>query len=374
METIKLATVCSGIGAPEKALKLLGIPYELVFFSEIDNAAIRSYCSIHGENRAKNLGDLSRIDYERLPKDIDLIVGGTPCQDFSTSGLGKGGEEGSGTRSSLMWYYVKLIAQTKPKIVVWENVAAVLNCKHYMTYRKFYLTLNRLGYRVNAGVLNAKYFNLPQNRVRVFVVAIRKDTDIRFSYPRGYDSGVRIRHELSDNIPDKYFAKSYEDMILYNRRFLSTHNIMPVGRIKNAKFKQTNEVLSIEGIFDCLTTKQGNWIVDDRLPREKPIRHLIPQESLRFMGFEDKDFYKCRYRYEKKEKKKIRRDNVPDGELYMQAGNSIAVNALMALFGQIYGVPWQDKVFKERKKTERELLNELPLFAYMREHSAGGER
>ncbi|MFQ9738225.1 MAG: hypothetical protein ACLR06_11170 [Christensenellaceae bacterium] len=58
----------------------------------------------------------------------------------------------------------------------------------------------------------------------------------------------------------------------------------------------------------------------------------------------------------------------------MQAGNSIAVNALMALFGQIYGVPWQDKVFKERKKTERELLNELPLFAYMREHSAGGER
>ena len=170
---IKLATVCSGIGAPEKALQLLGIKYELVFFSEIDNAAIRSYCSIHGENREKNLGDLSRIDYSKLPKDIDLIVGGTPCQDFSVSGLGKGGEEGSGTRSSLMWFYIKLIAETKPKIVVWENVAAVLNCKHYMTYRKFYCTLNNLGYRVNAGVLNAKYFNLPQNRVRVFVVAVR---------------------------------------------------------------------------------------------------------------------------------------------------------------------------------------------------------
>ena len=61
MEKLKLATVCSGIGAPEKALALLGIPYELVFFSEIDHAAIRSYCSIHGENRAKNLGVLSRI-------------------------------------------------------------------------------------------------------------------------------------------------------------------------------------------------------------------------------------------------------------------------------------------------------------------------
>ena len=88
------------------------------------------------------------------------------------------------------------------------------------------------------------------------------------------------------------------------------------------------------------------------------------------MGFEDKDFYKCRYRYEKKGSKKIRCDNVPDGEIYIQAGNSIAVNVLMALFGQLYGVPWQDKVFEERKKTEEELLRELPLFAYMRDNAA----
>ena len=370
MKTIKIATVCTGIGAPEKALTLLGIPYELAFFSEIDNAAIRSYCSIHGENREKNLGDLSRIDYSKLPKDIDLIVGGTPCQDFSVSGLGKGGEEGSGTRSSLMWFYIKLIAETKPKIVVWENVAAVLNCKHYMTYRKFYCTLNNLGYRVNAGVLNAKYFNLPQNRVRVFVVAVRKDADISFAYPHGYDSGIRIKHALCERIPEKYFSKSREDMLLYNRHYTSTHNIMPVGKIKNSKFKQTNEVLSIDGIFDCLTTKQGNWIVDDRIPREKPLRHLVPNESLRLMGCEDKDFYKCRYRYERKGTKKIRCDNVPDGEIYMQAGNSIAVNVLMALFGEMFGIPWQEKVFKERMKTEEELLIELPLFEWMRENTA----
>ena len=134
---IKLATVCTGIGAPEKALTLLGIPYELAFFSEIDRPAIRSYCAIHGISEAKNLGDLSKIDYGKLPNDIDLIVGGTPCQDFSVSGLGKGGEEGSGTRSSLMWYYVRLIAQTHPKIVIWENVAAVINENHIRNYSKF---------------------------------------------------------------------------------------------------------------------------------------------------------------------------------------------------------------------------------------------
>ena len=110
--------------------------------------------------------------------------------------------------------------------------------------------------------------------------------------------------------------------------------------------------------------------MDDRIPREKPLRHLVPNESLRFMGFEDKDFYKCRYRYERKGTKKIRCDNVPDGEIYMQAGNSIAVNVLMALFGEMFGIPWQEKVFKERMKTEEELLNELPLFEWMRENTA----
>ena len=92
---LKIATVCTGIGAPEKALQLLGIPYELEFFSEIDLPAIRSYCAIHGEPRNKNFGDLTNIDRKPLPTDLDLVVGGTPCQDFSTSGLGKGGEEGS---------------------------------------------------------------------------------------------------------------------------------------------------------------------------------------------------------------------------------------------------------------------------------------
>ena len=261
-------------------------------------------------------------------------------------------------------------ANTKPKIVIWENVAAVLNEKHIRTYRKFYNTLNSLGYKINAGILNAKYFNLPQNRVRIFVVAMRKDLEMSFSFPRGYDSGVRIKHVLQDKIPEKFFSKSLDDMVPYNKAFASTHRIMALGKIKNTKFKQTNEVLSIDGIFDCLTTKQGNYIVDDRTPRKKNIRHLTPNESLRLMGFEDKDFYKARYRYEKQGNKSVPLPNVPEGEIYVQAGNSIAVNVLMALFGEIYGVPWKEKVFKDRQKTDRDLLYELPLFAFMKDDAA----
>ena len=86
-----------------------------------------------------------------------------------------------------MWYYVKLIAQTHPKVVIWENVAAVINENHIRNYRKFYHTLLSLGYKIQAGILNAKFFNLPQNRVRIFVVAIRKDLNLHFTFPHGYD-------------------------------------------------------------------------------------------------------------------------------------------------------------------------------------------
>lgn len=367
---LKLATVCTGIGAPEKALTLLGIPYELSFFSEIDRPAIRSYCAIHGISESKNLGDLSQIDFDKLPKDLDLVVGGTPCQDFSVSGLGKGGEEGSGTRSSLMWYYVRLIAQTKPKIVIWENVAAVINNKHNHTYRKFYLTLSSLGYRVHAGILNSKFFNLPQNRVRIFVVAIRKDLNLHFTFPHGYDSGIRIKHMLQQKVPDKYFCKTFDDVEPYNKVFNHTHCIMQYGHLKDTTFKQTNEVLSIDGIFDCLTTKIGNYIIDDRVPREKPIRHLMPIESLQFMGFEKKDYFKCRYRYIRRKGKAMHQPYVSEGDIYVQAGNSIAVNVLMALFGQIYGIEWREKVFKERYKTEEQLMYELPIFTYMNNTTA----
>lgn len=372
---LKVATVCSGIGAPEKALKMLGIPYELSFFSEIDIPAIKAYCAIHKESTNKNFGNLENINQKPIPQDLDLLVGGTPCQDFSNAGLGKGGEEGSGTRSSLMWYYIKLIALSKPKIVVWENVAAVISIKHIHTYRKFCHTLSGLGYRLNADILNAKYFNVPQNRTRLILVAVRKDLKIDFEYPHGYDSGVRIKDLLEHKVNDKYYTKTLDDVEPYNRYFADTFRIMPLGKIKGAIYKQCNEVLCIEGIFDCLTTKQGNYILDEHSSREKNIRHLTPLEALRFMGFEDKDYYKSRYFYCKNEStgKKERIVYVSETDIYSQAGNSIVVTVLMAVFGQLYGVEWEHKVFGKRYKTPFELLCELPMFAVLRENCKNDE-
>lgn len=150
---------------------------------------------------------------------------------------------------------------------------------------------------------------------------------------------------------------------------------MPLGKIKGAIYKQCNEVLCIEGIFDCLTTKQGNYILDEHSSREKNIRHLTPLEALRFMGFEDKDYYKSRYYYRKNEStgKKERVVYVSETDIYSQAGNSIVVTVLMAVFGQLYGVEWEHKVFGKRYKTPFELLCELPMFAVLREDCKNDE-
>lgn len=83
---LKIATICSGIGAPEKALRNLDIDYELVYFCEFDKYAVQSYCAIHGVDANKNLGDLTKVDIDKLPRNLDLLVGGTPCQDFSLAG------------------------------------------------------------------------------------------------------------------------------------------------------------------------------------------------------------------------------------------------------------------------------------------------
>ena len=119
---VKLLSLFSGIGSPEQALKNIGIEYELVGFSEIDKFAIKSYCNVHNVSEDLNLGDITNIDISSLPTDIDLITHGSPCQDFSISGQQKGGDKGTGTRSSLMWTSVDIVEHCKPKVGLWENV------------------------------------------------------------------------------------------------------------------------------------------------------------------------------------------------------------------------------------------------------------
>ena len=121
---MKVLSLFSGIGAFEKALDNLERPYELVGFSEIDKYAVKSYCAIHGVDESMNLGDITKIDEKALPKDIDLITYGFPCQDISLAGKQKGlfNEDGTQTRSGLFFEALRVIESTKPRIAIAENV------------------------------------------------------------------------------------------------------------------------------------------------------------------------------------------------------------------------------------------------------------
>lgn len=338
---INVATVCSGIGAPEKALSNLGIPFKLIFFSEIDKSAIKAYCAIHNESADKNIGNLKNFRKYKFKVSIDLLIGGTPCQDFSIAGQGAGGEQNSGTRSSLMWDYLDMIEALKPKVVIWENVAAVINNNHYNNYKKFYFKLLSLGYKIDAKIHNSKYFNVPQNRERIFLVAQRKDCYLPFAHPVGYDSGIRLKHIMTDMSPHKK-RLTFKKITDYA---YSKHRIIKCGVSINTSYKYGNLLISSNGISECLTTRPGNWILHNNQTRK-----LTPKERFLLMGFDSKDYEACKCA------------KVSTAAMISQTGNSIVVNVLMAIFGELYKVDWKRKVFKDRYKTQEELLAELPIF------------
>lgn len=255
---IKVGTVCSGIGSLEKALRNLGIEYELAYFCEFDKFAAKSYCAIHGVTTDKNLGDLTKVDIATLPHDLDLLVGGTPCQDFSNAGLRKGGEVGSGTRSSLMWNFVEIIRETQPKAVLWENVPGCISGEMKLNYDKFFNALLDAGYKVHSQILNAKHFGVPQNRDRVFVLAIRKDIATKFAMPVGYDCGICLKDILEEAVDEKYFLSARQI------KSLLAQTAKKKSKSMNFKFAPTNG----SELAKAVTTKTGevldsNWIKEE---------------------------------------------------------------------------------------------------------------
>lgn len=115
MNKLRVFEAFAGYGSQSMALKRLGIDFEVVGISEIDKYAIQAYNAVHGET--KNYGDISKINWEFVP-DFDFLTYSFPCTDISSAGQQKGLEEGSGTRSSLLWECKKAIETKKPKYLL----------------------------------------------------------------------------------------------------------------------------------------------------------------------------------------------------------------------------------------------------------------
>ena len=226
---VRVLELFAGIGACSKAITRLGIEHEIVDAVEIDKYAIRSFNAIHGTNFEPQ--DITQWDKDL---DVDLIMHGSPCQDFSVAGLNKGGDKGSGTRSSLMYETLRIVEKLKPKYVIWENVKNLLSKKHRHNFDAYIEAMDKLGYHSQYQVLNAKDFGVPQNRERVFTVSIRNDLNVGFKFPNPIPLEHRLKDILENNVDERYYLSDEQ----VSRIKLSSFN-QARGRIQESDVSQT---------------------------------------------------------------------------------------------------------------------------------------
>ena len=265
---LKLLSLFSGIGAFEKALDKLGVGYELVNYCEFDKYASKSYAAIHNVDESLNLGDITKVNEKELPKDIDLITYGFPCQDISLAGKQKGlfNDDGTQTRSGLFFEALRIIEETQPKIAIAENVKNLVGKKFKPQFEIVLESLDEAGYNNYWQVLNAKDYGIPQNRERVFIVSIRKDVDNGcFKFPEPFELKLRLKDMLEDEVDEKYYI---------NRKWhFSTdedekHDVNEIAQLEGIRYKATRSITDINKVCRCLDTMGGGQREPKILVRE----------------------------------------------------------------------------------------------------------
>lgn len=325
---MKLLSLFSGIGAFEKALTNLNIPYELVGYSEIDKYASKSYAAIHNVSEDMNLGDITKINEKKLPKDIDVVTYGFPCQDISIGGKMNGlfNNDGTQTRSGLFFEALRIIEATQPKIAIAENVKNLMSKKFKPQFEIVLESLDEAGYNNHYQILKASDYGMPQARERVFIVSIRKDVDNgHFKFPEPFELKLTLKDMLDDEVDKKYYLSEK-----LKKCFLSDGT----GKYPRRERFLQNLNRSNQHIANTLTTLEGNRatctfikfkkgvITTDDYEEYMTLRKLTPKECFRLMGFDDEDF------------EKVEKVN-SNTQLYKQAGNSIVVDVLENIFNSL---------------------------------------
>jgi DNA (cytosine-5)-methyltransferase 1 len=368
---IKLLELFGGIGAVRRALERKDIDFKTIDYVEIDKFAVKSYNVMFDEEYKPQ--DVTNWNKKI---EVDMIAHGSPCQDFSLAGNQAGGEEGSGTRSSLLFETVRIVKNLKPNYVIWENVKNAVGKKHKHVFDKYLNYLESLGYTNHWKVLNSTHYGIPQNRERVFCISILGDRS--FIFPKNKKLLLKLKDLLQDN-PNSKFNLSQIAI-----KKLVRHNNKIVKNMKNPKISSTihagyykmggrdqqyiikvpekyylsdkmkkyimaknekwtgnnNGAIVNKSIASTINTGEGIFL--DQLLRGKAqnghkdfnIRKLTPRECWRLQGFDD-------YLFERAEKV------CSNTQLYKQAGNSITVNVLEYIFEELFNLKYRDSLIKQ---------------------------
>lgn len=315
----------SGIGGFRSALEMNG--HECLAFAEIDKYARQSYKAIYNTENEQEWHDVTRItddDFQYFKGKADIITGGFPCQTFSIAGKRAGFED---TRGTLFFEIARAIKEIQPSYVLLENVKGLFSHDGGRTFGTIIQTLDELGFITEWGLFNSKYWGVPQNRERVYILATRKD---KFKEPLLFDLvkqqtevTTRLIDVLEDEVDEKYYLSEEKTKKLTLNEDLS-------GRLNMYNYRQRDEINSANKVSPTLNTMQGG----DRQPKiavlgntsntghrsqdihdidDIRIRKLTEKECWRLQGFSDDQFYKAK------------ESGVSNSQLYKQAGNAVSV-------------------------------------------------
>jgi DNA (cytosine-5)-methyltransferase 1 len=297
--TFTFIDLFAGIGGMRIAFEKVG--GECVFSSEWDKFAQQTYAANFGETPH---GDITQVELNEVPRH-DILIGGFPCQPFSHAGLKRGFED---TRGTLFFDVARIIDHRKPSMVLLENVKGFTTHDKGRTMAVVKETLEELGYNVFHKVLNAKDFGVPQNRERVFIVAINKKKmgSIGFEYPAPKKVETKVGDILDAKVDEKYTISN--KLWAGHKRRLKEHRAKGNGfgySLFNAKSPYTSTI-------SARYYKDGSEILIEQ--KDANPRKLSPREAARLQGFP--------------EKFKI---PVSDNQAYKQFGNSVAVPVIHAI-------------------------------------------
>lgn len=302
---IKILELFGGIGSPRCALRNIGVPVKAIDYVEIDEKAVRSYNAMFADELEYKTQSV--VGWNLKP---DILIHGSPCQDFSIAGHQKGADEGSETRSSLMWETINIIKQMgvwKPRVVIWENVENVTSKHMIANFNRYQTEMQKLGYSNSFETLDAREFGLPQARRRVFTVSLLQEEPFDFS--------DLVKTPMRDI--NEFLEKEVDDVYLVTQP--SVLNVIGKRGIKRATV--------IKNFAYTITTRQ------DRTPAQVidlgngRYRYLTERECWRLQGYTDTDFERAAAT-----QKRIGRYKMA---LYKQAGNSIAVPIFESIFRKL---------------------------------------
>lgn len=309
---MQILELFGGVGAPRAALRNLGVPVKSIDYVEIDEKAVRSYNAMFKKDMLQKPQDVRGWNLKP-----DVLIHGSPCQDFSIAGKQKGADEGSETRSSLMWETLRIIENLgvwKPRVVIWENVKNVLSRHMKHNFDKYLRRMEELGYVNSYRVLDARDFGLPQHRERVFTVSVLGGPAFDFD---------KLKRRPMPPLQEFLEADYGPEHIVRAPSMLKK-----IGKA-TGNFSGKLRVLDLNGSCDTITTAQ------DRCPNSGLIkledgsyRVLTERECWRLMGFSDKDFNAACSANRK-------RPGLKSKTLYKQAGNSMPVQIMEAIFNEL---------------------------------------